>query len=53
MLRHVLFPHRRRLGLLLQRPPRVLALFSFRHDAHLVQDLIENIRPMVDGWVSY
>ena len=33
--------------------PRVLAVFSFRYDAHLVPDLIENISPMVDGWVSF
>src|SRR5260221_3261983 len=33
------------------RPP-VLGVFSFRHDAHLVPGLIENISPMVDGWIS-
>jgi hypothetical protein len=33
--------------------PLVLAVFSFRHDAHLVPGLIENIGPMVDGWVSW
>jgi hypothetical protein len=33
--------------------PRLLAVFSFRHDAHLVPSLIANIAPMVDGWVSY
>ncbi len=31
----------------------MLALFSFRYDAHLVPDLIANIRSMVDGWVAY
>ena len=31
----------------------VLGVFSFRHDAHLVPGLVENIRPMVDGWVAY
>src|SRR5262245_28756985 len=33
--------------------PLVLGVFSFRHDAHLVPGLIENIAPMVDGWVSW
>jgi len=33
--------------------PRVLAVFSFRHDAHLVPALLKNLEPMVDGWVSY
>ncbi len=54
MLSHETFPRRGRLGRLLPpRRPRVLALFSFRYDAHLVPDLIANIRPMVDGWISY
>lgn len=30
----------------------VLAIFAFRYDAALVPDLIANIRPFVDGWVS-
>ena len=38
---------------LLRRPPRVIAIFSFRHDAHLVPDLIENLRPIVDGYIAY
>jgi hypothetical protein len=33
--------------------PRILAVFSFRYDAHLVPDLIANITPLVDGWVSF
>jgi len=33
--------------------PRVLAMFSYRYDAHLVPDLLENIRPLVDGWVAW
>jgi hypothetical protein len=40
----------------LKRPgqrPTVVAIFSFRHDAHLVPDLIENIAPMVDGWIAF
>ena len=36
----------------LGKPP-VIAVFSFRYDSHLVPDLIENISPFVDGWVSY
>jgi hypothetical protein len=33
--------------------PNVVAIFSFRYDAHLVPDLIENIAPIVDGWIAY
>jgi tetratricopeptide (TPR) repeat protein len=33
--------------------PRVLVVFSFRHDAHLVPDLLENIRPGVHGYVAW
>ena len=33
--------------------PDVLAIFSFRYDAHLVPALLANIEPMVDGWVFY
>jgi hypothetical protein len=33
--------------------PLVLAVFSFRYDAHLVPDLIANLEPIVDGWVMY
>jgi len=33
--------------------PRLLAVFSFRYDAHLVPAMLENIEPLVDGWVSY
>lgn len=32
--------------------PVVLAIFAFRYDAALVPDLVANIRPFVDGWVS-
>ena len=38
---------------LLRRPPRVIAIFSFRYDAHLVPNLIENLRPIVDGYIAY
>jgi hypothetical protein len=33
--------------------PRVLAVFSFRYDAHLIPALVANIHPFVDGWVAY
>ena len=36
-----------------RRAPALLAVFSFRYDAHLVPGLLANIEPMVDGWVSY
>lgn len=36
-----------------RRKPRVLAVFSFRYDAHLVPGLLQNIEPMVDGWVAF
>lgn len=28
-------------------------MFSFRYDHHLVADLLQNIAPIVDGWVAY
>jgi hypothetical protein len=31
----------------------VLAVFSFRYDAHLVPAMLSNVEPMVDGWVCY
>lgn len=40
----------------LKRPgvrPGIVGIFSFRYDAHLVPDLIANIEPMVDGWISF
>lgn len=33
--------------------PRCVAVFSFRYDVQLVPDLIENLRPIVDGWISW
>jgi hypothetical protein len=33
--------------------PRCIAVFSFRYDAQLVPALIENLRPVVDGWISW
>lgn len=32
---------------------RIVAVFSYRHDVHLTPALIENIAPLVDGWVSF
>jgi len=32
---------------------RIVAVFSYRYDAHLVLDLIANIDPVVDGWIAY
>ncbi|HET7717360.1 MAG TPA: glycosyltransferase family A protein [Bauldia sp.] len=52
-LTHHLFPRARWLKRLINRRPRVVAGFSFRYDAHLVPDLIENLRPIVDGYVAY
>ena len=40
-------------GGVIGRRPGVLAIFSFRYDSHLVPDLIANIEPLVDGWISY
>jgi hypothetical protein len=36
-----------------RRRPLVLAAFSFRYDHHLVPDLLANLEPIVDGWVSF
>lgn len=33
--------------------PLIVAVFSYRYDAHLVPDLIENIRPGVHGFVAW
>lgn len=33
--------------------PKIIAVFSYRYDAHLVPDLIENISPLCDGWISW
>lgn len=37
----------------LLKRPRIIAIFSFRYDHHLVPDLLANISPVVDGWVAY
>ncbi len=33
--------------------PLLLAVFSYRYDAHLVPDLLQNLEPVVDGWVAF
>src|SRR4051794_25031238 len=51
MLEHRLFgsmAHERR-----RFRPLVLAVFSYRYDADLIPDLLENIEPMIDGWVAF
>lgn len=35
------------------RTPRILAVYSFRFDAHLVPAMLRNIEPLVDGWLSF
>lgn len=37
----------------LRRRPKIIAIFSFRYDYHLVPDLLSNIESMVDGWISF
>ncbi|RRI07939.1 hypothetical protein EH240_01495 [Mesorhizobium tamadayense] len=32
---------------------RIVAVFSYRYDAHLVSDLIANLDPVVDGWIAF
>ncbi|WAX92818.1 hypothetical protein N7E70_013940 [Aminobacter sp. NyZ550] len=43
---------RRRWRDFFRRRQTVLAVFSYRYDAHLVPDLLTNIDPIVDGWVA-
>ena len=42
---------------MLRRPrpgaPVVIAVFSYRYDAHLVPDFIENIRPLIHGYAAW
>jgi hypothetical protein len=35
------------------RKPRLLAVFSYRYDAHLVPAMLANIEPLVDGWIAF
>jgi len=46
-------PPRRRRGRWLWSRQRIVAVFSYRYDAHLVPDLLANLDPVVDGWVAY
>ncbi|MEQ1752578.1 MAG: hypothetical protein ABL973_00430 [Micropepsaceae bacterium] len=36
-----------------RKGPVIFAVFSYRYDAHLVPGMLQNISPMVDGWVAY
>lgn len=33
--------------------PAIVAVYSFRYDAHLVPDMLKNIAPLVDGVISF
>ncbi|WFP65231.1 MULTISPECIES: hypothetical protein [unclassified Mesorhizobium] len=44
---------RRRRGRWLWSRQRIIAVFSYRYDAHLVPDLLANLDPIVDGWIAY
>ena len=44
---------RRRMRAWPSSKPLVVAVFSFRYDAHLVPDLLANIAPLTDGWISW
>jgi glycosyltransferase involved in cell wall biosynthesis len=33
--------------------PILLAVFSYRYDVELIPELLENITPVVDGWVAF
>ena len=46
-------PTRWRRGRLWWTKQRVVAVFSYRFDAHLVPDLLANLDPIVDGWIAY
>ena len=46
-------PPRRRRGRWLWSRQRIVAIFSYRYDAHLVPDLLANLDPIVDGWIAY
>jgi len=46
-------PPRRRRGRWLWSRRRIVAVFSYRYDAHLVPGLIANLAPIVDGWIAY
>ncbi|RWM18886.1 MAG: hypothetical protein EOR72_02360 [Mesorhizobium sp.] len=46
-------PARRRRGRWLWSRQKIVAVFSYRYDQHLVPDLMANLDPIVDGWVAY
>jgi hypothetical protein len=46
-------PRRWRRGRWLWSRQKIIAVFSYRYDAHLVPDLIANLDPIVDGWIAY
>ena len=53
MIEKVLFRNRNPFRRMFTRAPRLIAVFSFRYDAHLVPDLVENLRPIVDGYAGH
>ncbi|MBZ9732883.1 hypothetical protein LB534_06410 [Mesorhizobium sp. CA18] len=46
-------PPRRRRGRWFWSQRKIVAVFSYRYDQHLVPDLIANLEPVVDGWIAY
>ncbi len=46
-------PAKKRSGVAGLWRPMIVAVFSYRYDRHLVPDLIANIAPLVDGWISW
>ena len=46
-------PPRRRRGRWFWSRQRIVAVFSYRYDAHLVPDLLANLDAIVDGWIAY
>lgn len=36
-----------------RKKPKIIALFAYRYDEHLIPDLLENIRPFTDGWIAW
>jgi hypothetical protein len=46
-------PTRRRRGRWFWSRRKIVAVFSYRYDQHLVPDLIANLNPIVDGWIAY
>ena len=46
-------PPRRRRGRWFPSRQEIVAIFSYRYDAHLVPDLLANLDPIVDGWIAF